>query len=102
MEPQPVHHLVAVLLPHLEVGLRVGRERPPAPSLRVDTQRHLLGHGPRREEQRRVRAEQVGHAAFQHRDRAVRAVGRRVGVDLVEPASQHLLRGTPQRGVQEQ
>jgi hypothetical protein len=68
----------------------------------VDAQRHLLGHGSGREEQRRLGAEQIGHAPLQHRDRTLRPVGRRVGVDEVEPASQRPLRCAPQRGVQEQ
>ncbi|BCB73730.1 hypothetical protein Pflav_001400 [Phytohabitans flavus] len=89
MHAQPVHHRVAALLPHVEVALRVRGERLPAAARRVYAQRDLLGHRAAGEEERFLRAEQAGKAAFELGDRAFRAVRRGLGVDVVEHPAQH-------------
>jgi hypothetical protein len=77
--PQPVDGVVPLLLPHIEMAVRMRREPAPAAPLGMHPTSGLLRHRSAREEQRGVGAEQLGEAPFQPGHRPVRAVRRRLG-----------------------
>src|SRR5262249_28371052 len=93
---EAVDERVALLLVHLEVALRVERDRPPAAPVGVDAQDDLLRHRARRKEERGLLVQHLGNARLEARDDRV---GRLVGADALEELREHAARHAARRAV---